>query len=103
MAKRHPPTDIHPEHQRLVEEYERQGYHHVHIRHDNAGMIYSPHYHPFHVVLQVLDGELDVEVDNEHTILSPGKKISIDIGRFHTTVVGQSGCVYLHAEKHVTS
>lgn len=103
MLKEHPPTDIHPDHQHLVDEYEGQGYHHVHIRHDNAGMVYAPHYHPFHVVLHVLDGELDVKIDDQHKILTKNEKISIDVGRFHTTCVGKTGCVYLHAEKHVTS
>lgn len=103
MPHPHSPTDTHPEHQRLVEEYEKQGYHHVHVRHDNAGMIYSPHYHPDQVVLHVVEGELDVELDGRHELLSAGKKISIAAERFHTTCVGTEGCTYIHAEKHVTA
>lgn len=99
----HPPTDTHSDHQRLVEEYEAGGFHHVHVRHDTAGMQYAPHYHPDHVVLHVLEGELDVELDGKHHHLTANQKIEIDAERFHTTVVGNQGCIYLHAEKYVTS
>ncbi len=103
MSNRHDPTDVDSDHQRLVEEYEANGYHHVHIRHDLPGLTYAPHYHPDHVVLQVIKGELDVELDGQHTVLTAGKKIEIHAEQFHATVVGTAGCTYLHAEKRVTS
>ena len=98
-----PPQTSSNAYDKLVADYEAQGFHHVHIRHDNPGMVYAPHYHPDHVVLEVLEGELDTEVDGRHIHLTSGQKIDIVAERFHTTVVGQHGCVYLHAEKRVTS
>lgn len=98
-----PPLQPHPDHEPLVKEYEAAGFHHVHIRHDNPGLRYAHHYHPDHVTLEVLEGELQTDIDGQATVLRPGQKITIDAERFHTTVIGKQGCVYLHAEKHVTT
>lgn len=92
-----------PEHAALVKEYEAAGWHHVHIREDAPKAIYPPHYHPDHVTLQVLAGELDIDIDGQHQVITPGQKIDVAAERFHTTCVGPTGCLYLHAEKNVTS
>ncbi|GEM_PF-1922502 len=96
------PAPLPPTHAALLQEYEAAGFHHVHIRHDKARAVYPPHYHPDHVILHVLEGELDVELNGQHQVVAAGQKIDVAAERFHTTCVGPSGCVYLHAEKHVT-
>lgn len=84
----------------VVKKYEHEGYKNVRIRRDRPHFKYEPHYHPHHVVLHILEGDLTVTMEHHDTTLKPGDRIDIEAERFHTTCVGPEGCVYIHAEKH---
>lgn len=85
---------------KIIEDYTKRGYQHVHVRRDRPHFAYPPHYHPFHVTLHVLEGNLEIDIDNRKVNVGPDDRIEIDAEKFHTTCMGPAGCVYVHAEKH---
>ena len=88
-----------PEEHQVIEQYQKRGYTHVHVRRDRPHFQYHPHYHPRHVVLHIIDGDMEVDMDGKKTKLGVGDAIDIEAERFHTTCMGAQGCTYVHAEK----
>ncbi|QQS44475.1 AraC family ligand binding domain-containing protein [Candidatus Roizmanbacteria bacterium] len=72
----------------------------VPLRISNApGYVYSPHEHPETKLIAVLQGELQVVVQNQKYLCKKYDKIVIPGNITHSAVVGKEGCTFFWAEK----
>jgi len=58
------------------------------------------HTHPFDTRILVLEGEIEIEMDDKMQIIKSGEEVDIPRGKLHSGKVGIGGCKYLVAEKH---
>jgi len=65
---------------------------------DEPGQEYPPHTHAEHHILVVLDGELEVQVEDDTQTLCAGDAVIILAHVKHATKAGLAGCTYFWVE-----
>lgn len=60
----------------------------------------ADHSHMFDTHLIVLDGQLEIRIDNKITILKSSDQINIPRETIHYSKAGKEGCKYIVGEKH---
>lgn len=83
----------------VITKYKDQGFRRVVVRRDEPNFSYPIHHHAYDLVLQVVEGAMDVTINHRHTFARPGDHLHIHAGKFHKVHIGPEGCVYIHSEK----
>ncbi len=83
----------------VIKHYLEHGFRRAVVRRDEPNFSYPTHYHAYNLVLQVMEGMMDVYVNNKHTFARSGDHIHIHAGQYHSVHIGPEGCRYIHAEQ----
>ncbi len=82
-----------------IAELKRQGYKNVTIWNEVTAAGSVDHSHPFDTHLVVLDGEIEVIVDDQSRVLKTSEEIDIPRGTMHHSRLASKGCRYITAER----
>ena len=83
-----------------IEALKQQGYQQVYTWHASPFEEDHEHSHPFDTHLLVLEGEIEISIGDQATLLKPGNELNILRQVPHSGKAGKDGCKYIVAEKH---
>lgn len=84
--------------EQIAQEIMKEGFEPLLIS-NSAGYTYNPHTHPETKLLAILEGSMEVRVENETFLCSKGAKVIIPGGLAHSAVAGPDGCRFFWSEK----
>lgn len=71
----------------------------VRVRRDSAGFAFPTHEHDTDEILLVVDGEIRFEAGGEASTCTSGDRLILPRGARHSSIAGESGCIYVIALK----
>lgn len=66
---------------------------------DKPERIYSPHSHPEDKLIVILEGEMEVTVEDKKYLIREGDELIIPGGMLHSAKTGEKGCRFFWSEK----
>ncbi len=84
----------------IIQSLEAAGYSPVYISKAEPNKINDGHMHPFEVRIVVVEGELEIEVEEVKIVLRAKDMIDIPEYTLHRAVAGPLGTTYVVAERH---
>lgn len=81
-----------------LDDLRKEGYQEVYMWEDASGFVYDKHCHEYETKLQIISGEIEVEIDGKKNLLSSGQSFVIPEWVYHSAVVGKDGCKYAVGE-----
>ncbi len=83
-----------------IEELKQKGYNPVYIWDAKPNEEDPDHKHQFDMYLLVLEGEIEIKLDNKSIILKSSDDINIPREKVHYGKAGINGCKYIVSERH---
>lgn len=84
--------------QDILNSLKKEGYKEVYIWKDAPNFAYDKHCHEYETKLVIVEGGIELDVDEKKINLSPGKDFIIPAWKYHSAVVGSEGCRYAVGE-----
>jgi len=82
----------------LKKELEKEGFKHIYEWTDEPGIEYPPHKHKDKVSFYIVDGSINLIIDDKNIELKKGDRFDVPPNTKHTAKVGPEGCTYLVGE-----
>ena len=83
----------------LIQKLKIEGYTKVYIHDAKPNENYLSHSHAWDTKLMILEGELEVNMDDKHSVLRKGDQIEIIRNKMHSGKAGPKGCRYIVGER----
>jgi len=71
----------------------------VYIWKDKPNELYEEHAHPYYTKIIILEGNIELLIENKKYNLGPTDTIIIKKDKIHSAKIGINGCKYVVAEK----
>lgn len=86
--------------EKIKEKLEEDGYTPIETYAAQPGEEDPDHSHDFDTYILMIEGEMLVRMEGEEKILNAQDDVFIPKGVTHYSKVGDTGCTFLHAERH---
>lgn len=84
----------------IIESLMAAGYHPVYVWEAAPNEADEGHMHPFEVYIAVIEGSIEIEVEEVKIGLKAEDTLTIPAYALHKAVAGPTGCTYVIAERH---
>ena len=83
-----------------IDQLEKQGYKKITVWNEVTLAGSVDHSHPFDTHLVVIDGEIEMTVNDQSKVLKASEEVNIPRHTLHHGKIGPKGCRYITAEKY---
>lgn len=83
-----------------VKKLKEEGFINMYIWHDDPGVVYPDHAHPFVAAHVILNGEMTIACEGKFIKVKKGERYDVPKNTVHSAKVGTEGCTYIVGEKH---
>lgn len=73
----------------------------VYVWTDKPKEIYEKHSHNYDAKLIILEGSMELKVEERDLILKKGSEVEINKHKEHSAIIGKNGCKYLVGEEEI--